>query len=173
MPPEALREMTIAVVSSSLSSCSTPIMLATFSNGTPAVSVSTGVVIGLADANGAVGIFITPRLLFAVSRNSCPPFLYTIMSSTRLPAPNSAIVVPRTFSPALRSAIGNLTSGVHVAGDQVLLVVDRVRDERVDRRPRLDGLVIAVINLDAHAAVDRGERIRNRPELGRKFLVRQ
>src|SRR4029453_8786953 len=68
MPPEALREMTIAVVSSSLSSCSTPIMLATFSNGTPAVSDSTGVVIGLAGAKGAGGNFITPRLCFSARR---------------------------------------------------------------------------------------------------------
>ena len=91
-----------------------PVMLVTFSNGTPPVSVSTGVVIGAAVANVLVGIFITPRLLLAVSRNSWPPLLYTIMSSTRLPAPNSAIVVPRTFSPGFRSAIGNLTSGVQV-----------------------------------------------------------
>lgn len=40
-----------------------PVMLVTFSNGTPAVSLSTGVVIGVALANVLVGIFMTRRLL--------------------------------------------------------------------------------------------------------------
>ena len=136
--------------------------------------MSTGVVIGVALANVLVGIFITPRLLFAVSRNSWPPFLYTIMSSTRLPAPNSAIVVPRTFSPGLEVGDRELDERrAGVAGDQILLVVDRVRHERVHRRTRLE-LPCDCRDRSRRSCRGRlGERIRDRAELRRELLVRE
>src|SRR5262245_8220916 len=92
------------------------VIAATFSNGTPAVSLFDGVVIGAALAKLAVGIFMTPRRVFAISRKSLPSLLYTIMSIGRLPAPSSAIVVPRYLLPefGLSSATGNFTSGVQV-----------------------------------------------------------
>jgi hypothetical protein len=49
---------------SSRSSCSTPLKLARLSNGTPAVSAATRLVIPWALSNPAVGILITPRAVF-------------------------------------------------------------------------------------------------------------
>ena len=151
-----------------------PCMLAIVWYGMPPVGVSTGVVIGVAVAMSAAGIFMTPRLLLDISRNSFPSFLYTIMSNGRLPAPSSATVVPRTLSPGLSEAIGNLTSGVHeIPGDEVRLPVHRVRNEGVHWRPGLQHAVIAVVDLDARARIDRVERVRNRAQLRRELLVRQ
>src|SRR5262245_37666840 len=78
----------------------------------PLVSVFTGWVMGDALANPSVGIFITPRDVFDISRNSRPSFLYSTMSIGRLRLPSSAIVVPTTLVPGCRLATGNFTSGV-------------------------------------------------------------
>src|SRR5262245_26159711 len=79
----------------------------------PAVPVATRAVIGVSFAKLAVGIFMTPRAVFAINRNSLPPWLYTIMSIGRFWLPSSAIVVPVILAPGVSCAIGNLTSGVH------------------------------------------------------------
>ena len=63
-------------------------------------------------ANRAVGIFITPRSVFDISRYSLPAWLYTIMSIGRLRFPSSAIVVPVNLAPGVSAATGNFTSGV-------------------------------------------------------------
>ncbi|MND06010.1 hypothetical protein D3C83_271360 [compost metagenome] len=52
-----------------------PVIDATVSNLTPAVPVGTGAVIGASVPNVAVGIFMTPRSVFDISRNSWPSFL--------------------------------------------------------------------------------------------------
>ena len=70
-----LPESTTECVASSRSSCWMPVIAVTFSNGTPPVSLVTGVVIGAAVAKPSVGIFMTPRLVFDISRNSLPFFL--------------------------------------------------------------------------------------------------
>jgi hypothetical protein len=60
---------------SSRSSCSTPFIAVMVSYAMPPVSVFTGCVIGAALAKPSVGIFITPREVFDMSRNSRPSFL--------------------------------------------------------------------------------------------------
>ena len=52
-------------------------------------------------------------------------------------------------------------------------VVDRVGQERVDRRARLELPVVAVEDLDAGAVVDGGERIFHRAQLRGELFVRQ
>src|SRR5581483_8326693 len=67
--------MTTECVASRRSSWRTPAIEPTVVYGTPCVSAITGIVIGLALANGLVDAFMTPRLVLAISRNSSPPFL--------------------------------------------------------------------------------------------------
>src|SRR3954463_15960042 len=77
----------------------------------PAVR-SIGDVIALFVPKSLVGIFITPRDVFDISKYSLPSFEYLIISIGRLPAPSSAMVVPRTFCPAASDDTEKRTSGV-------------------------------------------------------------
>ena len=93
------------------------------------------------------------------------------MSSGRLPAPSSAIVVPTTFVPleAVHRELHERRAGV--ARDDVRLAVDRVGDEGVDRRAGLERAVVAVEDLHAGARVGRDEGIREGAQLRRELLV--
>ena len=106
----------------------------------PAVP-ETGAVISRFVPKSLVGIFITPRDVFDISKYSLPSFEYLIMSIGRLPAPSSAIVVPRTLAPGASAAAANRTSGVQTYAAMMscspFTVIGRkvFTGERVSRRP--------------------------------------
>ena len=89
--------------------------------------------------------------------------------------PSSAIVVPLTWAPALRSATGSLTSGVHCVGrEHVRLVVDAVGDERANRRLGLESAVCPVVDLDRRRVESlAAERERNGDQPRGKLFIGQ
>ena len=174
IPPAALRATTIELLSSSLSSCWMPVIVVTFSNGTPPVSVSTG---ARNRRRRGEGVRRNLHHAAAVVRRQ-QEFLAALAVDDHV---EHAIACAELgdrhaahFLPWLQVADRELHERrAGVAGEQVLLSVERVGHERVDGRPRLHRPMVAVVNLDARAAVDVRERIRNRAKLRRELFIRQ
>ena len=81
------------------------------------------------------------------------------MSIGRLPAPSSAIVVPRTFAPGSSEATGNFTSGVQryaamrFASPLSVYGTNAYTGERVSRRPWLPWKISTLV---PRSAVENG-----------------
>ena len=144
----------------------------TFSNGTPPVSVSTGA--GDRRRRGE-GIGRNLHHPAAVIRRQ-QKFLTALAIDDHVEHAVARAELGNRDAAHFLSRLQVADRKLHerragVAGKQMLLAVERVRHERVDGRPRLHGLVVAMVNLDARARIDAGERIRNRAELGRELFV--